>query len=133
MSAPVFADTFFFLAVLNPRDAAHRRAVEMSRSLRRPRMTTAWVLTEVGDAFARDNREAFLDLLKLVRTNPLMRVIEPTQEWFDRGVNLYRERPDKDWPLTDCISFAVMHEFGLRDALTCDRHFEQAGFRELLK
>ena len=133
MSAPVFADTFFFLAVLNPRDAAHRRAVEMSRSLRRPRMTTAWVLTEVGDAFAKDNREAFLDLLKLVRTNPLMRVIEPTQEWFDRGVNLYRERPDKDWPLTDCISFAVMHEFGLRDALTCDRHFEQAGFRELLK
>ena len=133
MSAPVFADTFFFLAVLNPRDAAHRRAVETSRSLRRPRMTTGWVLTEVGDAFARDNREAFLDLLKLVRTNPLMRVIEPTQEWFDRGVNLYRERPDKDWPLTDCISFAVMHEFGLRDALTCDRHFEQAGFREMLK
>ena len=112
MSAPVFADTFFFLAVLNPRDAAHRRAVEVSRSLRRPRMTTGWVLTEVGDAFAKDNREAFLDLLKLVRTNPLIRVIEPTQEWFDRGVNLYRERPDKDWPLTDCISFAVMHEFG---------------------
>ena len=133
MSAPVFADTFFFLAVLNPRDAAHRRAVEVSRSLRRPRMTTGWVLTEVGDAFAKDNREAFLDLLKLVRTNPLIRVIEPTQEWFDRGVNLYRERPDKDWPLTDCISFAVMHEFGLRDALTCDRHFEQAGFREMLK
>jgi hypothetical protein len=73
MSMTVFADSFYFLAVLNPRDTAHERAVEMSRSLRRPLLTTAWVLIEVGDAFARDNREAFLDLLELLRSNPFLR------------------------------------------------------------
>ena len=66
MSA-VFADTFFFLAILNPSDPAHARASDLSRRLRQPRVTTAWVLTEVGDAFARDNRAAFLDLMRLVR------------------------------------------------------------------
>ena len=69
----------------------------------------------------------------LLDTHVLIWLDQDHSSWFDRGVNPYRERPDKDWPLTDCISFAVMHEFGLRDALTCDRHFEQAGFRELLK
>ena len=65
MSA-VFADTFFWLAILNPSDAAHQRASELSRRLRKPQVTTAWVLTEVGDAFSRDNRQAFLDLMQLL-------------------------------------------------------------------
>src|SRR2546421_4940208 len=70
MSA-VFADTFFWLAILNPSDAAHQRASELSRRLRKPQVTTAWVLAEVGDAFARDNRQAFLDLMQLLQDNPL--------------------------------------------------------------
>ena len=132
MSA-VFADTYFFLAILNPSDPAHHRAAEMSRRLRRPRITTAWVLTEVGDAFARDNRSAFLDLMRLIQKNPLIHVIEPTQALFESGVTLYAGRADKEWPLTDCISFVVMEQEGIREALTADRHFEQAGFTALLK
>ena len=49
------------------------------------------------------------------------------------GRQLYRERADKEWPLTDCISFVVMQEHGLAEALTADHHFEQAGFKALLK
>src|SRR5437660_600335 len=124
----VFADTFFFLAILNPLDPAHQQASEMSRNLRRPRITTAWVLTEVGDALARDNRTAFLDLLELMRENPLTRVVGPSQELFDAGIAFYGERTDKEWPLTDCISFVVMEREGITEALTGDRHFEQAGF-----
>jgi predicted nucleic acid-binding protein len=131
MSA-VFADTFFFLAILNRADAAHSRASELSRRLRRRRITTAWVLTEVGDALARNNRQAFLDLMHLLRKNPLVRIVEPTLELFEAGIDLYGSRPDKDWPLTDCISFVVMQNEGIREALTADRHFEQAGFRALL-
>ena len=52
---------------------------------------------------------------------------------FQEGVQLYNARPDKDWSLTDCISFVVMQEHGLTDALTGDHHFEQAGFTALLK
>ena len=50
-----------------------------------------------------------------------------------RGVALYAERPDKDWSLTDCISFVVMRTMDITEALTGDRHFEQAGFTALLK
>ena len=99
MSA-VFADTFFFLAILNPSDPAHARSSDLSRRLRQPRITTAWVLTEDGDAFARDNSPAFLDLMKLVRDNPLIRVVEPSAEMFAAGVAFYADRPDKNWPLT---------------------------------
>ena len=129
----VFADAFFFLAVLNPSDPAHRRASELSRRLRQPRVTTAWVLTEVGDAFASKNRPAFLDLMQLVQNNPFIRVVGPSPELFAAGVKLYAARPDKDWPLTDCISFVVMEDEGIREALTGDNHFEQAGFTALLK
>ena len=132
MSA-VFADTFFFLAILNPQDPAHGPAAELSRRLRRPRLTTAWVLTEVGDAFARDNRPAFLDLMRVVQNSPLIRVVPPSPELFDAGVELYGRRPDKQWSLTDCISFVVMEQEGLHEALTADKHFEQAGFTALLK
>jgi uncharacterized protein len=48
-------------------------------------------------------------------------------------MQFYRERPDKEWSLTDCISFVVMAEKGLSEALTGGRHFEQAGFKPLLK
>jgi predicted nucleic acid-binding protein len=51
---------------------------------------------------------------------------------FAAGVELYGTRPDKEWSLTDCISFVVMKREGLTDALTGDRHFEQAGFKVLL-
>ena len=55
------------------------------------------------------------------------------QDLFDAGVELYVRRPDKAWSLTDCISFVVMREHGMNEALTGDRHFEQAGFIALLK
>ena len=52
---------------------------------------------------------------------------------FQRGLRLYEERPDKEWSLTDCLSFVVMKDENLREALTGDQHFEQAGFIALLK
>lgn len=54
-------------------------------------------------------------------------------EIFERGVELYHSRLDKQWSLTDCISFVVMSEEGIAEALTGDHHFEQAGFVALLK
>jgi predicted nucleic acid-binding protein len=60
-------------------------------------------------------------------------IIPPTQQLFDAGFELYRKRPDKNWSLTDCISFTVMQERSITEALTGDHHFEQAGFAALLK
>jgi predicted nucleic acid-binding protein len=133
MSA-VFADSFYFLARLNPADEAHERAVRVGTQEVRPIVTTAWVLTEVADAMSNPaNRPAFLQLLEMLTSSRDVNVIPAAAELFDRGIRLYAERPDKEWSLTDCISFVVMADEGMADASTGDRHFEQAGFNVLLK
>ena len=60
-------------------------------------------------------------------------MIPPARDQFDRALELYERRADKDWSLTDCLSFLVMEDRGIRDALTADHHFEQAGFRALMR
>jgi hypothetical protein len=131
---PLFADTFHFLALVNESDAAHSRAVEASRDLNRRVVTTAWVLIEVGDALARPaGRQRFMELVEVLRNDPQVTIVPPTQDLFDRGIALYGQRADKDWSLTDCISFVVMREMGIAEALTGDQHFAQAGFRCLLE
>jgi uncharacterized protein len=59
-------------------------------------------------------------------------IVPPTQTLFEQGIAYYAARADKDWSLTDCISFIVMAEQQITEALTGDHHFEQAGFRALL-
>lgn len=133
MSA-VFVDTWFFLAILNRADAGHARAVQLNREERRHRVTTDWVLVEVGDALARaGNRDAFASFFDWIRSDPRTTIVPASRSLLENGVIFYRYRRDKDWPLTDCISFVVMEDEEIRDALTGDRHFEQAGFTALLK
>ena len=125
----VFADTFFFLAILNPTDGSHRRSVELSRSLVARRVTTAWVLTEVADAMAQPaNRAVFLEFLIALERNPAVSIVPASDTLYRHGLEFYRSRHDKDWSLTDCISFVVMQEQGIAEALTGDHHFKQAGF-----
>ncbi len=131
---PYFADSFYYLALLNPRDEAHQRVAELTQRLNRPIVTTAWVLTEVGDAMsAPPQRRGFVALVEDLRLDPEVEIVPPTAFLFHRGLMLFRDRGDKHWSFTDCISLTVMQERGLTDALTGDHHFEQAGFRALLK
>jgi predicted nucleic acid-binding protein len=130
----VFADTFYFLALLHLDDSAHERALSLSQKRTDPLLTTAWILTEVADALAAPGtRKAFLLLMSALRADPACTIIPPTPDVFDQGLELYSERHDKSWSLTDCISFVVMKREGITEALTGDHHFEQAGFTALLK
>lgn len=129
-----FADAFYFLAMLNPRDQAHPAVTAINTTLRRPLVTTIWVLSEVADALAATpHRGLFATLLSRLRSNPSMTIVAATDALFDEGVALFDGRSDKRWSLTDCISFVVMHREGITDALTGDHHFEQAGFIAMLK
>lgn len=130
----VFADTFYFLALLNTKDAAHARAVAAARALRGQLITTGWVLTELADAMSAPvNRREFISTLDDLRQNPHVQIFPPDVALFDEGVQRFADRLDKEWSLTDCISFVVMERTGLHEALTGDHHFEQAGFVALLK
>jgi predicted nucleic acid-binding protein len=131
---PVFADTGFFLALINPRDQYHRAAAELNSRLSVPMVTTAWVLLEFANAISSSRgRQRFQHVLVRLRSEPDATVIAPEADLFDRGCQLYIARADKEWSLTDCISFVVMEREALTDALTADRHFEQAGFHALLR
>jgi uncharacterized protein len=134
MSVAVFAGTFHFLALLNSSDAAHVRAIEASCVAGREFVTTEFVLLELADALAhpRDRVEFFV-VRDAIINDASFHIVPASTELLARGIQFYRERPDKEWSLTDCISFVVMAEKGLSEALTGDRHFEQAGFKPLLK
>ena len=120
----VFADSFHFLALLNRDEPAHARAMLEHRRKWQNIVTTDCIILEIGDALcAPRDHDDFLALYKSLQADARIK----------KGIRGFEERADKDWPLTDCISFVVMEESGLRDALTADQHFEQAGFKALLK
>ena len=95
--------------------------------------TTEYVLLEVGNSLSKViDKPAFARLIDRIGTDPATEVIPASLDLFDAGCRLHRKRLDKDWSLTDCISFVVMRREGLKEALTADKHFEQAGFTKLL-
>jgi predicted nucleic acid-binding protein len=133
MRLPVFVDTSYILALVNRSDALHQRARDTSLRVPPPYLTTEAVLTEVGNALARQRwRSLAITTLRTFRTSTDVEVLSVNAGLFDRAVSFYSARPDKDWGLTDCVSFVVMQERGLTHVLAFDRHFEQAGFQNLL-
>jgi predicted nucleic acid-binding protein len=138
MRRDVFLDTAHAIALANERDEYHvealRRSKEISREQRRI-VTTEPVLVEIGNRLAAPpNREATARYIEtLRREDAVVDVVPQTSALLEQGLALYKSRPDKEWGLTDCISFVVMRERGITDALTIDHHFEQAGINVLLR
>jgi len=129
----VFADTYYYLALVNPRDVGHAKALAYAKLATVQMVVTDWVITELADGLcAIANRPVFTRLLSIIRSGSTT-VVSFDAGLMDRGLALFAERQDKDWSLTDCISFVVMQEQSILEALTADHHFEQAGFAALLK
>ena len=125
----VFADTWYYVALLDERDQHHEQAKEHANQLTHGQVTTRWVLAEVANALCRvRTRSAGIRFLRRLESLRWVRVIANSDALFERGRLLYEQRPDKEWSLTDCISFATMGREGIREALTNDHHFSQAGF-----
>jgi predicted nucleic acid-binding protein len=130
----VFADTFYFLALLDSKEKLHAQAACMARDTGLRFVTTEWVLAEFGDAYCHPaDRADFVSLYRSLTNHPRVKIIPADTALFQRGVELFEKRHDKNWSLTDCVSFVSMREEGLTEALTGDKHFEQAGFIALLK
>jgi len=130
----VFVDTSFYVAILNRHDQFHVRAKDVGSRRRKRKTTTEFILLETANFCVEVNhRTAFLKLVANLRSVATVEIVPASAEWFQRGLDLFAARPDKNWSLTDCISFAIMRDRGLTDALTADHNFEQAGFRALLR
>jgi len=97
-------------------------------------VTTEWVLTELADGLTSSrNRSIFFQTRQELLSDANVEVVSLDMRLYEEGVRLYTSRPDKEWSLTDCISFVVMQREEIVAALTEDHHFEQAGFVALLK
>lgn len=128
----VFVDTSFYLALLVPGDRRHKEAVELYNAFQGRRITSEFVLCELGALLsAPRNRALFLEFVGLLDASQSTEVLPATQVDFREGLRLFSTRPDKEWSLTDCISFGLMSRSGITSALAFDHHFEQAGFRLL--
>ena len=129
-----FADAYYFVARINQDDQYHDRVIEFSKTMRANIVTTDWVLMEVADALAGSEvRDQLREYFLYLRSLPNCEVLEASRDLFDRALTFFHRHTDKDWSLTDCTSFIVMRDLGIKEALTGDKHFEQAGFVALLK
>jgi predicted nucleic acid-binding protein len=95
---------------------------------------TEYVLLELGNSLVRrQHRPLFIQWVERVRTDASISYITASPDWLKRGLDLFARRPDKEWSLIDCISFEVMKQRKLKEALSADHHFAQAGFKALLR
>jgi len=131
----VFADTGYWVAVLDPQDDLNAKARATSSNLGKTRiLTTEMVLDELLAALSGLPERAFaIRGVDAIRTNPNVEVVPQTSIQFREAFELYKRRNDKEWSLTDCASFEIMKARGISEALAHDHHFEQAGFKALLR
>jgi hypothetical protein len=137
MTNEVFLDTGFTIALSVESDEHHERAEKLAEQLEAEQtrlVTTRAILLETGNALSKERyRKSAIELLDALEEDPLVEIVPLSEELFAEALKLFRNRPDKEWGLVDCVSFIVMQERGLTEALTPDKHYEQAGFRALLR
>lgn len=140
MPETVFWDTSAFVALGNRDDNMHLSAVAVSRDLTRQKahiLTTDAVMLEVANSFSKITlRSLAMQIIDALHGSTQMgvaRLVHVDEGLWQRGWDLFTKRPDKEWGLTDCISFIVMQERGVVRAFSSDHHFEQAGFIRLMR
>jgi predicted nucleic acid-binding protein len=133
MPSPVsFADTFYWVAVLSPRDPVHTRVMAWGHNRSAVRLiTTDEALTEVLNWFSGAGpywRDKAANFVHDLRSDPDVDVLPQTRADFDAALALYEARPDKGYSLTDCWSLLALRALSVTDVLTNDHHFTQEGF-----
>jgi len=129
-----FMDTSYVQSYFNSKDEWHRNAIILEPRVRIARevVTTEAVLLEVGNALSSLNRTGATQFIETCYSTSNIIVVPFTTALLRKSLSFYQKRRDKEWGLTDCMSFVVMEEHALLDSLTSDSHFIQAGFRALL-
>ena len=130
----ILIDTAYLIALAEPRDALHGLAGRWTRRLSDSLLLSEYVVLETMNALsAPPDRAKGHRILKFMLAQHRVGFVRSTPELWEAGLGLHKERVDKAWSLTDCISFVLMRERSISEALTHDQHFEQAGFRALLR
>ena len=134
MPPPIFLDTLFVVGLVNRRDQYHRQAIELSEQLEGSSfLTTDVMLLEIGNALAKGYKQESIKIINEFLQSEDTEIIHLNPVLFQQAFKLYQTRHDKKWGFIDCVSFVVMKEKGILQALTFDKHFTQAGFQPLMR
>jgi uncharacterized protein len=137
MTNKFFLDTSYSIALSVSKDYFHVKAIEIFKEISKNQsqiVTTQAVILEIGNALSRQQyRRAAVQIIEHFENDPNVKVVSLTTDVYRKAFELFRNRSDKEWRLIDCISFVVMEEENITQALTADEHFIQAGFRALLR
>jgi uncharacterized protein len=134
---PVFADTSYWIAFLNEDDDLYEIAIQITEKLFPMQIVTSeMILSELLNHVSKKGnnfRNAAVNFINQLNGDPNVVITPQTSPLFISAFQLYAQRQDKAWSHTDCSSFCIMEELGVTEALTYDKHFEQAGFVALLR
>ncbi len=137
MDRVVFVDTGFLIALAAPRDRLHPQAVVLAEQVQQSQaslLTTRAVLLELGAALSGSHhRQTAANMLSAIEADPAIEIESITDTLYSEALALFTRHADKEWRLTDCISFTVMRRRDIQSALTADKHFSQAGFTALMQ
>jgi predicted nucleic acid-binding protein len=132
----VFIDTSGLIALVNTDDQWHNKAEAVWAELTRTNVRmylTSLVLIELADGLSRvHHRNLAVQMVDGLQSSQRVEIIQVDERLELLGWKMFRDRMDKNWGMTDCLSFALMRERGIQNAFTADHHFEQAGFTILL-
>jgi predicted nucleic acid-binding protein len=132
--ADVFVDTSFVVALVNRNDQHQRLALELADRFTGPGLvTTDAIVLEIGNALSRNFKRESIEIIQHFLTSDDVKVIHLQPPLLRKAFHLYKSHSEKVWGLIDCLSFVVMKELAITDALSTDRHFEQAGFKALMR
>ena len=133
MPNQTFIDTLFVVALINPRDQYHAKATTLAAKYENSQLlTTDAVLLEIGNGLAKNYKQQATEVIEDFLDSDEVEIVRLSPQLLERAFNLYKRYQDKSWGLIDCISFIVMTDAGIDEALTFDQHFKQAGFKALM-
>ena len=130
----LFVDTSFVIALVNQQDEDHHKAVRLAKKYQHyPLITTDAILLEIENALSKRYKRETLEIITHFYTSENMTIIHLNSLLLQRGIEMFDIYKRQSWDLVDCLSFVVMHELGITEALTSDIHFQQAHFAALLR
>lgn len=129
----VFLDSAFLIALLHVGDEYRHDALawmDILEGANIPLLTTEFCLIELVDFLSDCGQRALArQLVTTLRAGKFITIIPCSSTLLNRGLILHSQRDDKTWSLTDCIGMLVMEDAGIREVMTYDHDFEQAGLK----
>ena len=137
MKEKYFIDTSFIIALSSKKDNLHQKALDLAKLIKSNRIsliTSEFIILELGNSFLKMSlKNKGIILINSLYDDKSIEIVKLSDKYYKLGLSLFCRMLDKNWSLTDCISIEILKEFNIKNVLTADNHFNQAGFNTLLR